>query len=263
MLPDAVRGLGIGWRWGFDPRLRRAVWLRFSDSGTPPVAPARRAVVRGTRLRWLAGRRLETEAWDAYEAVEGVPLSGKEREWVDVRWWLLDLAKECAATTAADRAPRSPERVWTLASGGIKWLDDPPADAVPPADSVATDQQLLIAFARNALGRNVEPMTARFAPGHPLPLGASRFFERLAGPAGSDMAETGTRARCLDEAARRPQAGMEGGADCDLCAGACIRRGRDDGDVERPGRPPRPGAASTSARRESCCGSSRSPTASS
>ena len=68
VLPDAVRGLGNGWRWGFDPRLRRAVWLRFSDPGTPPVAAARRAVVRGTRLRWLAGRRLDTEAWDAYEA---------------------------------------------------------------------------------------------------------------------------------------------------------------------------------------------------
>jgi hypothetical protein len=190
VLPDAVHGLGIGWRWGFDPRLRRAVWLRFSDPGTPPVAAARRAVVRGTRLRWLAGRRIEDEAWDAYEVVEGVPLSGETHEWADVRWWLLDLARECAAMTAADRAPRCPERVWTLASGGIKWLDDPAADAVPPAHSVATDQQLLIAFARNALGRNVEPMTASSVAGHPLPLGASRFFERLAAPAGRDIAET-------------------------------------------------------------------------
>jgi len=187
VLPDAVRGLGDGWRWGFDPRLRRAVWLRFSDPGTPPLAPARRAVVRGTRLRWLAGRRLETETWDAYEAVEGVPLSGETHEWSDVRWWLLDLARECAATTAADRAPRNPQRVWTLASGGSKWLDDPAADAAAPADSVATDQQLLIAFARSALGREVEPVTAGSVPHHPLPLGACRFFERLAGAPGDDM----------------------------------------------------------------------------
>lgn len=190
VLPDAVQGLGIGWRWGFDPLLRRAVWLRFSDPGTPPVAAARRAVVRGTRLRWLAGRRLDDEAWDAYEAVEGIPLSGETHEWADVRWWLLDLARECAAMTAAERPPRSPARVWTLASGGIKWLDDPVADAVPPADSVATDQQLVIAVARNALGRNIEPTTASTVPGHPLPLGASRFFERLAAPAGRDIAET-------------------------------------------------------------------------
>jgi hypothetical protein len=189
VLPDAVHSLGEGWRWGFDPRLRRAIWLRFSDPGTPPVGPARRAVGRGTRLRWLAGRRLHNEAWDAYEAVEGAPLSDIPHEWTDVRWWLLDLARECVATTAADRAPRRPQRVWTLTSGGIKWLDDPAADASAPADSVATDQHLLIAFARNALGREVEPVTASSVSHHPFPLGACRFFERLAGPLGGKMDE--------------------------------------------------------------------------
>ena len=86
VLPDAVRGLGDGWRWGFDPRLRRAVWLRFSDPGTPPVIPARRAIIRGTRLRWLAGRRLDNEAWDAYKAAEGLPLAEATRdrhEWTE------------------------------------------------------------------------------------------------------------------------------------------------------------------------------------
>ena len=189
VLPDAVQGLGSGWRWGFDPRLLRAVWLRFSDPATPHVPSARRGVIRGTRLRWLAGRRLETEAWDAYEAVDGAPLSKVAHEWTDVRWWLLDLAQECAATTAADRPPRSPQRVWTLASGGIKWLDDPAADAVAPADAVATDQRLLIAVAQHALGREVEPALASSVSGHPLPLGASRFFERLLGPTGNDMGE--------------------------------------------------------------------------
>jgi eukaryotic-like serine/threonine-protein kinase len=189
VLPDAVGGLGSGWRWGFDPRLLRSVWLRFSDPATPHVPSARRGVIRGTRLRWLAGRRLEAEAWDAYEAVEGAPLSKVAHEWTDIRWWLLDLAKECAATTAADQAPRSPERVWTLASGGIKWLDDPAADAVAPSDSVATDQQLLIAVARRALGREADTAIASSVSGHPLPLGASRFFEHLLGPTGNDMGE--------------------------------------------------------------------------
>ncbi len=190
VLPDAVRGLADGWRWGFDPRLRRTVWLRFSDPGTPPVVPARRAVGRGTRLRWLAGRRLDNEAWDAYEVAEGVPLAEATRdrhEWTDVRWWLLDLARECAAMTTADRAPRSPQRVWALSSGGVKWLDDPVADAVAPADTVATDQELLIAIARTALGGELEPVTASSVSRHPLPLGACRFLERLAGPPGRDI----------------------------------------------------------------------------
>jgi eukaryotic-like serine/threonine-protein kinase len=189
VLPDAVQGLGNGWRWGFDPRLLRAVWLRFSDPEAPHVPAARRGVIRGTRLRWLAGRRLEAEAWDAYEAVEGAPLSNAAHEWTDVRWWLLDLAKECAATTAADRAPRSPQRVWTLASGGIKWLDDPAADTVAPPDAVATDQQLLITVAQHALGGKVDTALAGFVSGHPLPLGAARFFDHLLGPTGNDMGE--------------------------------------------------------------------------
>ena len=190
VLPDAVRGMADGWRWGFDPRLRRTVWLRFSDPGTPPVVPARRAVGRSTRLRWLAGRRLDNEAWDAYEVAEGVPLAEATRdrhEWTDVRWWLLDLARECAAMTTADRAPRSPQRVWALASGGVKWLDDPVADAVAPGDTVATDQELLIAIAQTALGGELEPVTASSVSRHPLPLGACRFLERLAGPPGRDM----------------------------------------------------------------------------
>jgi serine/threonine protein kinase len=190
VLADPVGRMGDRWRWGFDPRLRRAVWLRFSDHGTPPVVPARRAVSRGTRLRWLAGRRLDNEAWDAYEAVEGVPLLEATRdrhEWTDVRWWLLDLASECAAMTTADRAPRSPQRVWALASGGVKWIDDPVADAVAPADSVATDQQLLIAIARTALGGELVPVTATSLSRHPLPLGACRFLEHLDSPPDRDI----------------------------------------------------------------------------
>jgi serine/threonine protein kinase len=186
VLPDTVRGLGNGWRWGYDPRLRRSVWLRFSDPGTSPVVAARRAVRRGTRLRWLAGRRLPNEAWDAYEAAEGAPLPEGTHEWTDVRWWLLDLARECAAMTDADRAPRSPKSIWVLASGGIKWLDDPAAETSAPVDSVATDRQLLITFARNALGSH-----------DPLPAGACRFLERLAGPSGGDMHEMGRALEAL------------------------------------------------------------------
>jgi uncharacterized RDD family membrane protein YckC len=187
VLPDTVTGMDDGWRWGFDSRLRRGIWLRFSDPETPSVAPARRAVRRGTRLRWLAGRRLPNEAWDAYEAVEGAPLPEGAHAWTDVRWWLLDLARECAATTDADRAPRDPKRVWVLASGGIKWLDDPAADVTAPPRTVATDQQLLIGFARKALGDDGEPEIARSVSRRKLPCGAGRFLERLAGEEGSDV----------------------------------------------------------------------------
>ena len=45
------------WRPGLDERLRRPVWIRDVPVGTPPVAAARVALPRPTRLRWLAGRR--------------------------------------------------------------------------------------------------------------------------------------------------------------------------------------------------------------
>ena len=56
-----------------------------------------------------------------------------------------------------------------------------------PADSVATDQQFLIAIARTALGRELEPVTASSVSRHPLPLGACRFLEHLEGPPGADI----------------------------------------------------------------------------
>ena len=190
VLTGTVQGLGEGWRWGFDPILRRAVWIRFSDPGTAAVDPARRALRRSTRLRWLAGQRLDGNAWDAFEAVNGVPLSEASREhrdWADVRWWLLDVAGECAAMAHGDRPPRNRQHVWVLASGRAKWLDDPVADAGATGDLMATDQQLLIDIARTALEGETDAETARPAPREPLPLGARRFLDRLNGPAGGDI----------------------------------------------------------------------------
>jgi hypothetical protein len=129
-------------------------------------------------LRWLGGRRVEGDAWDAYESVDGAsvldapPNAGR---WADVRWCLLDVARECAAMTPADRAPRDPQRIWVLASGVAKWLDDPVADAIVP-DSVATDRQLLAAIARHTVASAVD---GRSSDRQPLPLGARRFLDRL------------------------------------------------------------------------------------
>ena len=190
VLAGTVHGLSERWRWGFDPILRRPVWIRFCDPGTPPVDPARRALSRSTRLRWLAGQRLDHDAWDAFEAVDGVPLSDASRArraWADVRWWLLDVAGECAARAHGDRAPRDLQRVWVLASGRAKWLDDPVADAGATANLMATDQQLLIAVARTALQDEADAETPRPASREPLPLGARRFLDRLYGPEGGDI----------------------------------------------------------------------------
>jgi hypothetical protein len=189
VLREPVRGLGDEWGWGYDPLLRRLVWLRRCSPETPPVPSARRALTRSTRLRWLSGRRNEGNAWDAYESVDGQPLADAAREpraWADVRWWLLDIARECLAMTPADCAPRDPRFIWVLSSGRAKWLDDPAAPG--DVEEVATNRQLLSAIARKTLFAAPGP-DGRPSAHQPLPLSAWRFVERLNAAPGDDVAE--------------------------------------------------------------------------
>ena len=127
-----VPGMPDGWRSGFDERLRRPVWIREVQPGTPSISSGRAAVNRPTRLRWIAGQRTEHEAWDVFEAVPGIPLDRavtERRSWEEVRGWLLDLARECEAGSTADQLPRRLDRVWVLDAGGAKLVDDPAIDA--------------------------------------------------------------------------------------------------------------------------------------
>jgi hypothetical protein len=164
-----------GWRPGFDERLRRPVWIRELPLGTPSISVARRAINRATRLRWLAGRRNEHEAWDAFEAVQGVPLDAavsRPRLWEDLRGWLLDVARECAAQAQEDRAPRRRERVWVLDTGGAKLIDDPAVDetGAAPNANVPTAEFLLdiVRAVRNPA-----------AEGWPWPFRVHQFLEQL------------------------------------------------------------------------------------
>ncbi|MCS7466624.1 protein kinase [Stieleria sp. ICT_E10.1] len=61
---------------GYDARLLRRVWLHVQPIGTAMVPAAVRNSTSQTTLRWLGGRRSETECWDCYEAPTGQPLIG-------------------------------------------------------------------------------------------------------------------------------------------------------------------------------------------
>ena len=50
---------------GFDDRLRRPVWVELLPEGAPPVPAWRRDLGRPGRMRWLSGRRLGGDCWDA------------------------------------------------------------------------------------------------------------------------------------------------------------------------------------------------------
>ena len=133
--PYEVQGLlwqrsGEELRLGFDPALRRKVWLHLRPSDPAPVPIVRRDLSRAARLRWLSSGHTESQQWDAYEAVEGTPLlalSNYPREWNAVRFWLLDLAEELgAALDAPETAPvLALDRVWISSQGRAVLLDFP------------------------------------------------------------------------------------------------------------------------------------------
>ena len=180
------------WRPGLDERLRRPVWIRDVPIGTPPVAAARIALPRPTRLRWLAGRRTAQEAWDVYEGVAGVPIAQacrSPRSWSEVRRWLADLAHEVAAQQPGDHPPLDLDRVWILDSGRAKLLDDPTADAdaQPPSGRLTSAVALLIAVAR----------LARAGGRQPWPVAASSFASRLSEAPPASLTEVAQAADAL------------------------------------------------------------------
>jgi hypothetical protein len=175
VVSGTIQGMPAGWRPGFDERLRRPVWIREVPPGTPSISVARCAINRATRLRWLAGRRNEREAWDAFEAVQGVPLDAavsRLRPWEDVRGWLLDIARECAAQTPEDQPPRRRDRVWVLDTGGAKLIDDPAVDETDAASNGNVPAaEFLLDIARAVRNPN--------AQGWPWPLRVHQFLEQL------------------------------------------------------------------------------------
>jgi hypothetical protein len=92
---------------GWDASMHRVVWI-VPGAGTAEISPARRDLARLTRLRWVAGRRAGSDAWDAYEAPFGEPLA--ERLTRPVTWqaqqeWMLDLIAELIAAGADGTLP--------------------------------------------------------------------------------------------------------------------------------------------------------------
>jgi hypothetical protein len=168
---------------GFDPRLKRRVWIVERAIGAAPTAGAVRDLNRPTRLRWLAGRRTEREAWDAFEAVEGEPLVNlaSARPWAQVRGWLVDLAGEIeAGVVDGSLGALTLDRVWISTTGRARLLDfrapgaldGAPTSAAAPM--LADAERWLAAVAHRGMGgpgarRPVE-----------LPLAAHQVLDALA-----------------------------------------------------------------------------------
>src|SRR5687767_4295797 len=147
---------------GIDPILRRHVWIHEVPPGTPPVEAARRDTSRPGRLYWLAGRRLATENWDAFEAPRGEPLlSGPSASgWPEVHRALTSLAIELDASVRVgmDLQPALAQ-VWKKADGHLVLLDFPwPRLTGSDADEHLSPVALLAAVSARVVAPTAMPI---------------------------------------------------------------------------------------------------------
>jgi hypothetical protein len=158
---------GDGTLWlAHDAVLQRTVWIHRLPPGRPALAPARRDLARPGRLRWLAGRRADDEAWDAYEAPDGAPLAALAgpRGWPVVKHWIHDLSREIEAASADGTLPvLAVDRVWITRDSRARLLDfaAPGAVGPRPGESPEAPQAFLAALAARVLPPNPVPLSAR------------------------------------------------------------------------------------------------------
>ena len=115
---------------GFDPVLRRQVWIHEASPQTRPIDAVRRDLSRTGRLHWLTGRRNGADNWDAFEAPDGQPLllalQTSTPQWTTLKSWLLDLSAELVASATDGSTPALRlDRLWIRDDGRLVLLDFP------------------------------------------------------------------------------------------------------------------------------------------
>jgi hypothetical protein len=201
--PYAVRTLigetGAGRLFvGIDPILRRHVWIHEVAPGTPPVSATRRDVSRPGRLYWLAGRRSDTENWDAFEAPAGEPLQSdsapaapRTSDWREVHRSLSSLTVELDASVREGMDIRPTlAHVWKRADGNLVLLDFPwPPLFASNANQHLGPVELLAAVSSQLVAPGMKPgaplssttLLDRLSSGTPPPLADVKAeFLRLA-----------------------------------------------------------------------------------
>ena len=170
-----ARNTGADLVVGFDPVLRRRVWIHLVPPHTDPIAASRRDLSRPGRLHWLTGRRTSKDNWDAFEAPDGHPLLAALRDgtpqWSTLKTWLLDLSSELVAAAADHSMPvLRLDRLWVRDDGRLALLDfkAPGTDGAASNDIAAdvSPVQLLSLVAQRSLSpasgaHGLMPLSAR------------------------------------------------------------------------------------------------------
>jgi hypothetical protein len=164
---------------GIDEGLNRPVWIWERRTDGSALPPARREVVRPTRLRWLADGEQAGARWDVFVTPAGGPLAKAMKarpalEWEQARPILEALSEELTLA-GADRTMPSPlclSQVWVSPAGQVQLLDLPFPGSPPlsPLDLLAEVAVLLLEGRQRADAQ---------LPRAPLPLFARELLEGL------------------------------------------------------------------------------------
>ena len=193
---------------GFDPALKRNVWIHVLPPGAPPVGAARADLGRAGRLRWMSGRRAPDEAWDVYEAPGGAPfldVCATPRPWRAVQHWIADLARELADAADDGSTPAlALDRVWITGGSQARLLDfqAPGLAAASQAsrgDSVADPQRFLARVMAHALGASDGRASGAALPHGPLPRLAQATLDTLDRGGFHSLTAAAERASALTE----------------------------------------------------------------
>jgi hypothetical protein len=188
---------------GYDPKLKRRVWLRLAQ-GAPLSEVALGKKVGGFGLRWNQRLTQEGRDWDVFEAPDGVPflhIAAQPQPWKIVRKWLLTLCEGLEAAKETHHGDLSLNRIWICENRRVKWLPF----AAPGTDlHLAKFQAHEIApflhqVAITALEGRPTPafVSSTKCPNVPLPLPARDFFSTLSRT--KDLKETKELLRSLLE----------------------------------------------------------------
>jgi len=152
-----------------DPDLRRRVWLLKKPVGAAHVPLAERQIARTGCLRWLAARRTDADAWDAYAAIAGVSL--RERlatpvDWREIHGWLSELVAELMSRSDPTGEMRSvrADRVFVSHDGHIVLLPFALQDTSvrhSSAEHLLADVSTLISAHVDAGTRSLWPVSAQ------------------------------------------------------------------------------------------------------
>ena len=133
---------------------------------------------------------MSNESWDAYEALDGVPLVKlliAPHPWRAVRQWLADLAREIdAALDDGSLGRLTVDRVWITREGRAKLLDFQPPGVPDPSRSTASASSVSSQVFLSEVATIALAVTTRASadnsrlPKQALPVSASALLDDLA-----------------------------------------------------------------------------------